>query len=92
MFPTDLEIAQNAPIRPIQEIAAKLGISSDDIEQYGKYKAKLPLSLINEEKIAQSNLILVSALNPTMTGEGKTMMFSASRAVLQAAATRRLSP
>ncbi|MFN5364237.1 MAG: formate--tetrahydrofolate ligase [Bacteroidota bacterium] len=74
MFPTDLEIAQNAPIRPIQEIAAKLGISSDDIEQYGKYKAKLPLSLINEEKIAQSNLILVSALNPTMTGEGKTMM------------------
>ncbi len=74
MFPTDLEIAQNAPIRPIQEIAAKLGISSDDIEQYGRYKAKLPLSLINEEKIAQSNLILVSALNPTMTGEGKTMM------------------
>ncbi|MFM8373948.1 MAG: formate--tetrahydrofolate ligase [Bacteroidota bacterium] len=74
MFPTDLEIAQNAPIRPIQEIAAKLGISADDIEQYGKYKAKLPLSLINEEKIAQSNLILVSALNPTMTGEGKTMM------------------
>lgn len=74
MFPTDLEIARNAPIRPIQEIAAKLGISADDIEQYGKYKAKLPLSLINEEKIAQSNLILVSALNPTMTGEGKTMM------------------
>ncbi|MFM7401535.1 MAG: formate--tetrahydrofolate ligase, partial [Bacteroidota bacterium] len=74
MFPTDLEIARNAPIRPIQEIAASLGISADDIEQYGKYKAKLPLSLINEEKIAQSNLILVSALNPTMTGEGKTMM------------------
>ncbi|MEN9414802.1 MAG: hypothetical protein RLZ62_1106, partial [Bacteroidota bacterium] len=74
MFPTDLEIAQNAPIRPIQEIAAKLGISSDDIEQYGKYKAKLPLTLIDEEKVAKSNLILVSALNPTMTGEGKTMM------------------
>jgi len=74
MFPTDLEIAQNAPIRPIQEIAAKLGISPDDIEQYGKYKAKLPLTLIDEEKVAKSNLILVSALNPTMTGEGKTMM------------------
>jgi len=74
MFPTDLEIAQNAPIRPIQEIAAKLGISSDDIEQYGKYKAKLPLTLIDEDKVAKSNLILVSALNPTMTGEGKTMM------------------
>lgn len=74
MFPTDLEIAQNAPIKHIQEIAAKIGISADDLELYGKYKAKLPLHLINEDKIAQSNLILVSALNPTMTGEGKTMM------------------
>lgn len=74
MFPTDLEIAQNAPIKPITAIAEKIGISPDDLELYGKYKAKLPLHLINEARIAQSNLILVSALNPTMTGEGKTMM------------------
>jgi formate--tetrahydrofolate ligase len=73
MFPSDLEIAQNAAIQPIQSIAAKLGIDPELLELYGKYKAKLPLSLINEEKIATSNLILVSALNPTMAGEGKTM-------------------
>ena len=74
MFPTDLEIAQSAAIKPIQQIAAKLGIDPDHLEMYGKYKAKLPLTLIDEDKIAKSNLILVSALNPTMTGEGKTMM------------------
>jgi formate--tetrahydrofolate ligase len=59
MFPSDLEIAQNAAIQPIQSIAAKLGIDPELLELYGKYKAKLPLSLINEEKIATSNLILV---------------------------------
>jgi formate--tetrahydrofolate ligase len=74
MFPTDLEIAQSADIKPIQQIAAKLGIDSEQLELYGKHKAKLPLSLIDESKIEKSNLILVSALNPTMTGEGKTMM------------------
>ncbi len=73
MFPSDLEIAQNAAIKPIQSIAANLDIDPEVLELYGKYKAKLPLSLINEEKIAKSNLILVSALNPTMAGEGKTM-------------------
>ncbi len=69
---TDLEIAQSADIRHIKEIATKLSINSDDLEYYGKYKSKLPLSLINEEKIAQSNLILVTAINPTPAGEGKT--------------------
>ncbi|HQQ93455.1 MAG TPA: formate--tetrahydrofolate ligase [Bacteroidia bacterium] len=69
---TDLEIAQSAKIRHINEIAQKLGITQDDLEYYGKYKAKLPLSLINEQKVAQSNLILVSAINPTPAGEGKT--------------------
>ncbi len=73
MFPTDLEIATAAPIKHINTIAAKLGIDPELLEQYGKYKAKLPLSLIDEAKIAQSNLVLVSALNPTMAGEGKTM-------------------
>ena len=69
---TDLEIAQKASIRHIKEIAAKLSIAPDDLEYYGKYKSKLPLSLINEEKVAKSNLILVSAINPTPAGEGKT--------------------
>ncbi|MGG7035190.1 MAG: formate--tetrahydrofolate ligase [Flavobacterium sp.] len=69
---TDLEIAQSANIRHINEIAAKLNVSQDDLEYYGKYKAKLPLSLINESKVENSNLILVSAINPTPAGEGKT--------------------
>lgn len=71
-FPSDIEIAQKAQMRPIQEIASRLGIPSDDLELYGKYKAKLPLSLIQESKIAQSNLVLVTAITPTPAGEGKT--------------------
>ena len=48
MFPSDLEIAQNATIQHIKEIADKIGISNDDLQYYGKNKAKLPLELINE--------------------------------------------
>lgn len=70
--PSDLEIAQSAAIRHIKEIAAATGISNDDLEYYGKYKAKLPLKLINEEKIKKSRLILVTAISPTPAGEGKT--------------------
>ncbi len=69
---TDLEIAQAATMKPITEIAAKVGVSADDLELYGKYKAKLPLSLIDKNKVEQSNLILVTALTPTPAGEGKT--------------------
>lgn len=69
---TDLEIALKADIKHIKTIAAKLNIGEDDLEYYGKYKTKLPLSLINEDNIAKSNLILVSAINPTPAGEGKT--------------------
>ncbi|HOZ52053.1 MAG TPA: formate--tetrahydrofolate ligase, partial [Chitinophagaceae bacterium] len=72
MFPSDLEIAQNATIQHIKEIADKIGISNDDLQYYGKNKAKLPLELIDEEKIKKSKLILVSAINPTPAGEGKT--------------------
>ncbi|HSF89435.1 MAG TPA: formate--tetrahydrofolate ligase [Saprospiraceae bacterium] len=68
----DLEIAQAAAIRHIREIAAKVNIPEDDLEYYGKYKAKLPLSLINEDKISKSNLVLVTAISPTPAGEGKT--------------------
>jgi formate--tetrahydrofolate ligase len=69
---TDLEIAQRAAIRPIQDIAAKLSIPQEALELYGKYKAKLPHQLIDEQKIAQSNLVLVTAISPTPAGEGKT--------------------
>ncbi len=68
----DIEIAQSAKIRHIKEIAASINVSNDDIEYYGKYKAKLPLKLIDEEKIQQHNLILVTAITPTPAGEGKT--------------------
>ncbi|MDY3317337.1 formate--tetrahydrofolate ligase [Riemerella anatipestifer] len=71
-FPSDLEIAQGAKILPIKEIAAKVNIPEDDLELYGKYKAKLPLSLIDENKIGKSKLILVTAITPTPAGEGKT--------------------
>ena len=69
---TDLEIATQAKLQPVIEIARKLNINEDDLEQYGKYKAKLPLSLIDESKVAKSNLVLVSAISPTPAGEGKT--------------------
>ncbi|HSP12952.1 MAG TPA: formate--tetrahydrofolate ligase [Salegentibacter sp.] len=69
---TDLEIAQKIELKPIAEIARKLGLDSEEIEMYGKYKAKLPLSKIDKEKVKNSNLILVSAISPTPAGEGKT--------------------
>lgn len=69
---SDIEIAQAKKPLHIKEIAQKLGIHEDDIEMYGKYKAKLPLFLIDDEKVAQNNLILVTALTPTPAGEGKT--------------------
>lgn len=69
---TDLEIAQEAQIKHIDEIADKIGVQRDDLYYYGKYKAKLPLELINEEKVGKARLILVSAINPTPAGEGKT--------------------
>ncbi len=71
-FPTDLEIAQSANIKHIKDIAAKLHIAEDDLEFYGKFKAKLPLSLQDERP--KGKLILVSALSPTKYGEGKTTM------------------
>ncbi len=71
-FKTDIEIAQEATMIHIKNIASKLKIEEDDLEMYGKYKAKLPLNLIDEDKIKSSNLILVTALTPTPAGEGKT--------------------
>ena len=69
---SDIEIAQAKKLGHITSIAKKIGVKEDDIEMYGKYKAKLPLHLINEVKVADNNLILVTALTPTPAGEGKT--------------------
>ncbi len=68
---TDIDIAQANKMFHIKEIAAKLNIKEDDLEYFGKYKAKLPLSLINKDSM-KGNLVLVTALTPTPTGEGKT--------------------
>ena len=68
---TDIEIAQSCELRPIGEIAAAAGICEQDLEYYGKYKAKLSLSLI-EKKRKDNKLILVTAMTPTPAGEGKT--------------------
>ncbi|HQA75846.1 MAG TPA: formate--tetrahydrofolate ligase [Salinivirgaceae bacterium] len=69
---SDQKIAKSAKMKPITEIASSLGIDNELIEQYGKYKAKLPLSLIDMDKVAKNSLILVSAISPTPAGEGKT--------------------
>ncbi|MFN2394706.1 MAG: formate--tetrahydrofolate ligase [Bacteroidales bacterium] len=69
---TDLEIAKEATMQPITEIAAKLGIEEKDLHMYGRHIAKLPLRLIDEEKLKNKKLVLVTAITPTPAGEGKT--------------------
>lgn len=69
---TDLQIAKKVQLQHINTIAEKLGINPENIDPYGKYKAKLPLSLINRKQAEKSRLILVSAISPTPAGEGKT--------------------
>ena len=69
---SDIKIAQAKKLKHVTSIAHKIGVDEDDIEMYGKYKAKLPLYLLDEEKVANNNLILVTALTPTPAGEGKT--------------------
>ena len=68
---TDLEIAQKAQMLPIKEVAKKLNISEDDLDPYGKYKAKLPLHLINAEKMKNSKLVLVTAILLPLQARGK---------------------
>ena len=70
---TDVEIAQSAKMKPIKEIAQKVGLDEDDLELYGKYKAKISLEAISKLKNNEDGkLILVTAINPTPAGEGKT--------------------
>ena len=74
-IPSDIEIAQNAKLKPITEIAKDLGLSTDDIEQYGKYKAKIRPEVFQRLKDKpDGKLIVVSAIVPTKSGEGKTTM------------------
>lgn len=69
---SDIEIAQEAKMIPIKEVAAQLGMTEDDLELYGKYKAKISDELINRVKDRpDGKLILVTAINPTPAGEGK---------------------
>ena len=70
---SDIEIAQEAMMQPIKEVAASYGISEDDLELYGKYKAKLTDKLWDKVKDRpDGKLVLVTAINPTPAGEGKT--------------------
>jgi formate--tetrahydrofolate ligase len=71
-FKSDIEIAQEATPVHIKEISKKLGLSEDDIELYGKYKAKLDYNLLNDGSGKKAKLILTTAINPTPAGEGKT--------------------
>ena len=68
--PSDIEIAQQAKLRPIVDVAAELDLTPDDLDLYGKYKAKIPLEI--SERPARGKLVLVTAINPTAAGEGKT--------------------
>ena len=69
---TDIEIAHEAQLQPIKDVAAQIGISEEILEPYGKYIAKVPYTTIDESKVAKSNLILVTAITPTKAGIGKT--------------------
>ena len=69
---SDIEIARETSLKKIEDIATSIGVPTDEINNYGKYIAKLPLTLIDEEKIKKSNLILVTAITPTKAGIGKT--------------------
>jgi len=68
--PSDIDIARQAPMRPITAVAADLGLDADDIDQYGRYKAKLPLEIASRR--VRGRLVLVTAISPTPAGEGKS--------------------
>ncbi|MBR5306788.1 MAG: formate--tetrahydrofolate ligase, partial [Oscillospiraceae bacterium] len=71
-FKTDIQIAQECQMAPITEIAAKAGIDDKYLEQYGKYKAKIDYNLLKDTDKEDGKLVLVTAINPTPAGEGKT--------------------
>ncbi|RKI45133.1 formate--tetrahydrofolate ligase [Clostridium paraputrificum] len=69
---SDIQIAQEAKMEPIIKIAQKLNLTEDDIELYGKYKCKIGLDVLNNNKSKEGKLVLVTAINPTPAGEGKS--------------------
>ncbi|MDR1743092.1 MAG: formate--tetrahydrofolate ligase [Dysgonamonadaceae bacterium] len=69
---SDIEIARETPLKKVKDVAENIGIPRDEVQNYGRYMAKIPLKLINPEKVRRSNLILVTAITPTKTGIGKT--------------------
>ena len=69
---TDIEIARSTKLEEIETVATNYGIPSKELEHYGHYMAKVPTSLIDEDKVKKSNLILVTAITPTKAGIGKT--------------------
>ena len=69
---SDIQIAREYELKPIGDIASQLGINPEQIEPYGRYMAKVPVELIDEERVRQSRLILVTAISPTKAGIGKT--------------------
>ena len=72
MYKSDIEIAQSVEMRPISEIAKTAGVDEKYLEYYGKYKAKIDLSILNDKEYKDGKLVLVTAINPTPAGEGKT--------------------
>lgn len=68
----DIEIARETPLKKIKEIATEIGIPREEVQNYGRYIAKIPIHLIDEERIKQHNLILVTAITPNKAGVGKT--------------------
>ncbi len=72
MMKTDIEIARSTPLKPVTEVATQVGIPEEALEHYGKYVAKVPETLADDERIKQNKLILVTAITPTKAGIGKT--------------------
>ena len=72
MYKSDIEIAQSVEMKPVSEIAETAGVDEKYLEYYGKYKAKIDLSILNETNRSEGKLVLVTAINPTPAGEGKT--------------------
>src|ERR1043166_3590042 len=69
-IPSDIEIAQRTKMRPIEDVAAELGLERDELDFYGKYKAKIPLDI--SARPVRGRLVVVTATNPTPAGEGKS--------------------
>ena len=66
---TDIEIAQSAKLKPIAEVAQKIGLDSEEIQPYGHYKAKIPLDLIEKRQSQKAKVLLLTGISPTAAGE-----------------------